>query len=376
MSKMVLQTAFSNVKPYFQTKLFLIPFLALLLPTSLLPKTSNRLYSGYQLVYVWQEKSDHCKNVNCTHQREQTKRPKLSTKTVRTRFAPTPSGYLHLGNVLSFAITWAWARQRDGHVALRIDDLDSTRFRPEYVQDIFDTLYFMGINYDEGPTRLDDFTQHHSQQNKTPQYQVLIDRLACKQLVYACTCSRSQILASSPTGMYMRHCLEKQIPLYTHEAAWRVLVPEKETVIVKDMLLGDVEVLVGKAIPDFVLRRKDGIPAYQIASLADDLAMGINFIVRGKDLLESTAAQLFLAQRLGETEFVNVQFLHHPLLLNPQGYKLSKSKGDTSIYMLRKQGLSAAKIWNMLASHLNLKSNSIRSSQDFLDSFELESLRI
>jgi glutamyl/glutaminyl-tRNA synthetase len=297
----------------------------------------------------------------------ETKRP------VKTRIAPTPSGYLHLGNALSFAITWALARKQQGIVALRIDDLDNARFRPEYLQDIFDTLDFMGIDYDEGPRHPKDFQENYSQLLRLPAYQSQLDKLVQQGMVYACPCSRSQISALSPLGLYPLTCRDEQLPLSTPNAAWRVCIPEGTTISFKDQLLGNCTVALALEMPDFVVRRKDGIPAYQIASIVDDLAMGINLIVRGEDLMLSTAAQLYLAQHTGTTTFTESQFVHHPLI-SSGGNKLSKSHDALSLTEMRKAGLTPQQLWQKLAQLLNWHDAGIADAQRFLQRFELANL--
>jgi glutamyl/glutaminyl-tRNA synthetase len=296
-----------------------------------------------------------------------------TTQPIKTRIAPTPSGYLHLGNALSFAITWALARKQQGIVVLRIDDLDNARFRPEYLQDIFDTLNFMGIDYDEGPRSPQDFQENYSQLLRLPTYQAQLEKLVQQGMVYACPCSRSQIAALSPQGLYPLTCRHEQLPLDTPNAAWRVHIPDGTVVYFKDQLLGNCTVALAIEMPDFVVRRKDGIPAYQIASIADDLAMGINLIVRGEDLMLSTAAQLFLAQHTGATDFTNAQFVHHPLIVS-EGSKLSKSHDALSLTEMRKAGLTPQQLWQKLAELLGWQEAGIADAQTFLQRFELTAL--
>ncbi|MFD2246393.1 glutamate--tRNA ligase family protein [Pontibacter ruber] len=294
--------------------------------------------------------------------------------TVRTRIAPTPSGYLHLGNVLSFAITWALACKQGGTVALRIDDLDNTRSRPEYLQDIFDTLDFMGIDYDEGPRSPTDFQQHYSQHLRLPAYNELLDELVRQGMIYACPCSRSQIAALSPQGIYPLTCRNEQLPLDTPNAAWRIRIPEDTVITFQDVLLGNCTVPLALEMPDFVVRRKDGIPAYQIASICDDLQMGINLVVRGEDLMISTAAQLFLAQQIGATAFTKAQFVHHPIIRTSEGNKLSKSDDALSVTEMRKAGLTSKGLWKKIADTLGWKAEGITDAQSFLQRFRLEDL--
>ena len=292
----------------------------------------------------------------------------------KTRIAPTPSGYLHLGNALSFAITWALARKQQGIVALRIDDLDNARFRPEYLQDIFDTLDFMGIDYDEGPRSPADFQQHYSQHLRLPAYQALLDKLVLEGMVYACPCSRSQIAAVSPQGLYPLTCREEQLPLDAPDAAWRIRIPDDTIISFHDLLLGNCSVALAQEMPDFVVRRKDHIPAYQIASLCDDLEMGVNLIVRGEDLMLSTAAQLFLAEHAGATAFTDARFVHHPIISSANGNKLSKSDDALSLTEMRKAGLKPQELWRMLASILGWQDAGIADARSFLDRFRLEDL--
>ncbi|WP_245868998.1 glutamate--tRNA ligase family protein [Pontibacter ramchanderi] len=299
--------------------------------------------------------------------------PVQTTQQIKTRIAPTPSGFLHLGNALSFAITWALARKQQGIVALRIDDLDNARFRPEYLQDIFDTLDFMGLDYDEGPRNPQDFQENYSQLLRLPSYQQLLDKLVQQGMVYACPCSRSQINALSPQGLYPLTCRDEQLPLDTPNAAWRVRIPEGTTISFEDQLLGTCTVALSLEMPDFVVRRKDAIPAYQIASIVDDLAMGVNLIVRGEDLMLSTAAQLFLAQHTGATAFTEAAFVHHPLI-TAEGNKLSKSHDSLSLTEMRKAGFTPSQLWQKLTELLGWQSAGIADAQSFLQRFELQDL--
>lgn len=249
---------------------------------------------------------------------------------VRSRLAPTPSGYLHAGNAVNFLLTHALVRRAGGHLHLRIDDLDRERVRGPYLENIFATLHWLGIEWDSGPRDAADFAAHHSQLLRLDRYQTLLGRLtAGPGLVYACTCSRAQVVATSgPGGVYRGTCRHKNLPLDTPEAAWRVAVPAGATVAFTDAAYGPLTIEVAQAMGDFVIRKKDGLPAYQIASLADDVAEAMTLIVRGADLLPSTAAQLWLAAQAGGdyAAFGQVQWWHHSLLTDTAGLKLSKSQ--------------------------------------------------
>ncbi|WP_317191245.1 glutamate--tRNA ligase family protein [Hymenobacter sp. BT523] len=234
-----------------------------------------------------------------------------------SRLAPTPSGYLHLGNAVNFVLTWLLTRQAGGVLHLRIDDLDRARLRPAYLDNIFRVIDWLGIDYDHGPSGPDDFLRHHSQLLHLPEYNRVLRRLAQQPgLVHASQRTRT----GGP---------DAAVPLHTPGAAWRVHVPTGTEICFPDAWQGETIVPLGALMPDFVVRKKDGVAAYQVASVVDDLRLGTNLIVRGLDLQPSTAAQLWLAEQLAETAGFNVsrvQFYHHPLLTNAAGQKLSKSQ--------------------------------------------------
>lgn len=237
-----------------------------------------------------------------------------------TRLAPTPSGFLHTGNVFNFLLNWHWARHNRGMVLLRIDDADAARKRPEYVEDIFRVLDWMGIDWDTGPSGPDDFEKNWSQQHRKELYNGILHELDTKKLLYACTCSRTQ-LAATACG-----CKEKKFRLDTPEAAWR-MDTNGEVVSFNDKAIGNVK----HYLPlqnSFVVRKKDGMAAYQLASLADDRYYGVTHIGRGEDLLPSTAMQLFIDGQLSKSYLIDCSFWHHPLITGDQGSKLSKSAGE------------------------------------------------
>ncbi|BAV07913.1 glutamyl-tRNA synthetase [Filimonas lacunae] len=269
----------------------------------------------------------------------------------RTRIAPTPSGYLHMGNVLAFAITAALAHKAGADVLLRIDDMDRERVRPEYVQDIFDTLQFMDIPYTEGPRDVQQFELDYSQQVRLPLYHKALEQLREKGVVYGCDCTRTQL-----AGWNMEHgcpgsCREKALALDAPDVNWRL-----KTNLVPMLHVNTHEGIVTTTLPaemtDFVVRKKDGCPAYQLTSLIDDVFYNIDGIVRGEDLWHSTLAQQNLAAQLAFTSFQEVLFYHHPLLMNETDKKLSKSAGATSIQYLRKLGNTSADIYTIIGSLL------------------------
>ena len=238
-----------------------------------------------------------------------------------TRIAPTPSGYLHQGNAFNFLLNWLLARSQGGKVLLRVDDLDAPRAKPEYVSDVFETLDWLGIDWDIGPNGPDDLASNWSQSHRLPMYHELLKKLKEQGYLFACECSRKDLVDSG--GVYPGTCLHKNIALDAPDVAWRVKVEADAVIHFTDGWQGALQYALGQEMGSFVVRRRDGIPAYQIASLADDAHFGVNSIARGMDLLPSTAAQLYLAQLLGIDSFTQTQFYHHPLILDDNGQKLS-----------------------------------------------------
>jgi glutamyl/glutaminyl-tRNA synthetase len=242
------------------------------------------------------------------------------------RLAPTPSGYLHLGNAVNFVLTWLLVRRAGGTLHLRIDDLDRARLRQPYLENIFRVIDWLEIDYDLGPSGPDNFLRHYSQLLHLPDYNRVLRRLAQQpSVVYATRRSRT-----SPA---------EPVPLDTPGAAWRVRVPP--TVYVADPESPRAtQVPLAELMPDFVVRKKDGVAAYQVASVVDDLRLGTTLVVRGLDLQPSTAAQLWLAEQISETQAFTtprIQFYHHALLTDATGHKLSKStqaSGDFGVLAL------------------------------------------
>lgn len=276
----------------------------------------------------------------------------------KTRFAPTPSGLLHPGNGLSFIITWVLARAAGAAILLRIDDLDEQRRRLVYIEDIFYTLDWLGLDYDEGPAGVDNFFTHWTQRSRMELYQQALSRLReGTDDLYACGCTHRQLQVSTVRkGIYSGSCREAGRSLDQSDLAWRLRLPEHSRLLCRGWSRApDNYLSPAQLMGDFVVRKKDGDPAYQLSSLIDDLHFGVNAIVRGMDLLPSTAAQLQLASVLGEETFLQAGFFHHPLLLDGAGEKLSKSQGAASLQAWREAGESPAKLLDTAARWLGLK---------------------
>ncbi len=266
----------------------------------------------------------------------------------KTRIAPTPSGFLHVGNVLSFSITAALAQKTGAKILLRIDDIDQARANKQYVQDIFDTLNFLEIPWDEGPRSVKEFEDRYSQVHRLGLYNQAFERLRNNGAVYACACSRSQLNNS------VCNCKSNTMPGEADNVSWRLDTSGNLPLSVKSYSGKTVTAALPAEMENFVIKRKDGLPAYQLTSVIDDLFYGVDLVVRGEDLWPSTLAQHQLSLALGGEKFGEIVFYHHPLLMEAPGKKLSKSAGSTSINYLRGQGKKPADIFGLIAGMLGI----------------------
>lgn len=278
---------------------------------------------------------------------------------MKTRLAPTPSGFLHLGNVLSFALTTDLAARTNAKVLLRIDDLDRERVKQVYVQDIFDTLDFLEIPWHEGPANPREFDREYSQTHRMHLYRQALQHLQETGGLFACACSRADILRQSKNGAYPGTCRDRTIPYETENTSWRLRTTSEKVLPVNLWESKTIDAELPFSMRDFVVRRKDGLPAYQLASLIDDLYFDVNLVVRGEDLWESTLAQIYLAGVMGQHSFGRNIFHHHRLLKDPGGGKISKSTGSgtdgmVSVRTLRKQGKKRAAVYSLIGSMLGL----------------------
>lgn len=304
---------------------------------------------------------------------------------MRGRFAPSPSGRMHLGNAWTALLAWLDVRKLNGMMVLRMEDLDPDRCRPEYAEGLIEDLHWLGLDWDEGPDR-GGSRRPYNQSERTNLYQAAFDLLAKQGLIYPCFCSRAEIrsIASAPHAgetefAYNGWCAElspreqeiKQ--LSGRQSAFRLRVGEVEIEFF-DEVLGNHDQLLKESCGDFVIRRADGIYAYQLAVVVDDSDMGINRVLRGADLLASTPRQIYLWQRLG---FVPPTFIHVPLLMGSDGARLSKRHGALSIDELRRQGVKAEAIVGYLAYWAGLlnQPEPVRASE-LIDSFSLKKLTV
>ena len=262
----------------------------------------------------------------------------------KTRIAPTPSGYLHMGNAASFLMTSALARETNAKLLLRIDDMDKERVRKEYVEDIFTTLRFLGINWQEGPGNYNEFAERYSQAHRMKLYEESLQQLREEKNVFACRCSRMQLQNGNECG-----CREKDLSLDFPNTSWRLVTDEALPLTVLSMNGICITASLPFSMKSFVVRKKDGLPSYQLSSLVDDDYFGVDAIVRGQDLWESTLAQQYLALKLDKKFFREVVFHHHPLLMDAQsGNKLSKSAGASSVRHLEGEGTTREELIKLI----------------------------
>lgn len=232
------------------------------------------------------------------------------TLSYRGRFAPSPSGPLHLGSLLAAVCSYCQARAAGGQWWLRIEDIDPPREQPGAAAAICQTLDEFGLHWD-GPV------QYQSQ--CTEQYADALQQLSDSGLLYACACSRKEIQAQSPAGHYPGTC-RQGIPAGKSPRSWRLRSASGQ-ISFTDAIQGPQQYDVETQLGDFVLRRADGLYAYQLATAVDDAQQGMTQVVRGADLLESTPRQRYVQQLLGLTQ---PEYAHHPVILNSSGEKLSK----------------------------------------------------
>ncbi|UOQ74058.1 glutamate--tRNA ligase family protein [Hymenobacter cellulosilyticus] len=291
---------------------------------------------------------------------------------VVSRLAPTPSGYLHLGNAVNFLLTWLIVRRVYGVLHLRIDDLDRARLRPAYLENIFRTIDWLGIDYDHGPSGPEDFERNFSQLHHLAEYEALLQALRQKPgLLYACRCSRTQIQSQANGGIYSGSCQPQNLDFEAPESAWRAHVGASTIVSFTDLWLGPVALELSRELGDFVVRKKDGLPAYQIGSIVDDVRLGVTLIVRGVDLLPSTAAQRWLAGFTPDTSpFLQTRLVHHSLLPGPDGGKLSKSQQQPLDRGIMHESTSPRPVFEAVARLLNLPLEAGRSLAALRAAFE------
>jgi glutamyl/glutaminyl-tRNA synthetase len=265
--------------------------------------------------------------------------------TYRGRLAPSPTGLLHLGHARTFWVAQERAQANGGTLILRNEDIDSTRFKLEFVAQMLEDLRWFGFAWQEGPD-CGGPCAPYSQSERRPFYAAALEKLQSGGSVYPCTCSRKDIrdAARAPHAeddevIYPGTCRNKKLSTLNSQLStrfsWRFRVPDGETVTFRDGNCGAQQFVAGKDFGDFVVWRHDDVPAYQLACVVDDAAMGITEVVRGADLLLSTARQILLYRALGLKPPL---FYHCALMLDEHGKRLAKRHDALSLRALREQG--------------------------------------
>ena len=259
----------------------------------------------------------------------------------RGRFAPSPSGRMHLGNLYTALLSRLSVKSKGGEWILRIEDLDPQRSKPEYARFIEEDLLWLGLEWDEGGVAGTGTCGPYVQSERFGLYEHALNTLKDRGVVYACTCTRAEIMAtqaphqSDGRVIYSRRCCPEGMPRKvvepTYPHANRLWVPDRE-ISFTDRIAGVQSFNLARDCGDFVLRRADGAWAYQLAVVVDDALMGITEVVRGEDLLLSTAQQLYLYELLG---YPAPEFAHLPLITNSEGVRLSKRDKSLSMEYLR-----------------------------------------
>ncbi len=257
------------------------------------------------------------------------------------RFAPSPSGRMHLGNLFSFYLAWLDARSVGGRVVLRMEDLDPDRTGQPWTEQIVEDLRWLGLDWDEG-YGVGGPDGPYCQRERTHLYDAAFAVLRAREAVYPCWCSRAQRLAASaPHPGEVRdlgRCPCRDLSRAEREAramvkapAWKAALPH-ETVRFRDLIQGEQTFDLARDCGDFILRRADGVYGYQLAVTVDDALMGVTRVVRGRDLLDSAARQIWLMEQLGHRPPV---YAHVPLLMAEDGRRLSKRERDLDMGVLR-----------------------------------------
>ncbi len=295
--------------------------------------------------------------------------------TRRTRLAPSPTGALHLGNARTFLINWALAKQQGWELLLRIEDLDTPRTKPGATEQAVEDLRWLGLTWDTGPV---------TQRIDLSPYEAALDRLDARGLTYRCPATRQEIAAAASAphgdehelrypGLYRPSTDSPPFPFDNDEpTAVRVIVPD-EPITFTDELHGPRSVNVQQHVGDFVIASKVGLPAYQLAVVVDDARQGVTDVVRGDDLLASTARQALLYRLLSLGP--PPRYFHVPLVLGPDGRRLAKRHGDTRLSSYRGKGVPAERVIALLARWSGVPdTGEAMSAETFAQRFTLDTL--
>ena len=257
---------------------------------------------------------------------------------VRVRFAPAPTGFLHVGSARAALFNWLFARHVGGTFVLRIEDTDPERSRDELVEGIERSLKWLGLDWDEGPYR---------QSQRMHLYAAAAERLVDEGAAYYCDCTKDDIAARSPTGGYDGFCRDRSLGPGPGRAL-RFRTPDEGDTVVHDVIRGDV-VFENANLEDFVVLRGGGEPMFILANAVDDADMRITHVLRGEDLLSSTPKVLLLRHALGYSPDDDPLYGHLPVIVNEKRQKLSKRRDDVALEEFRERGYLPQAMRNYLA---------------------------
>lgn len=301
---------------------------------------------------------------------------RLRARGVRGRYAPSPTGAQHLGNARTALLAWMQARLQGGEFVLRMEDLDLPRLKPGSAAGILNDLEWLGLDWDEGDGR-GGGSAPYTQSERNEFYAGALRVLEAEGLVFSCTCSRRDIrLASSAphgkTPVYPGTCRDGPRLVTDRACSLRFRVPDR-SISFEDRIAGEVTQNLRSEVGDFILKRRDGLFAYQLAVVVDDALMGISDVVRGMDLIESTPRQILLYQALGVQPPV---FWHVPLMHGGEGERMSKRFGSTTVEEYRAGGGSASELAGKLAASVGLVGPGLRlSPRDLLGRYDIDGFR-
>jgi glutamyl-tRNA synthetase len=294
-----------------------------------------------------------------------------------TRLAPSPTGALHLGNARTFLVNWLLARQNNWKILLRIEDLDGPRVKSGADRQLIDDLEFLGLDWHEGPIY---------QSTRSAAYRAAINSLIERGLAYPCVCTRREVdLAQSAphaddgSTIYPGTCrgtfatIEEAIKATGKNPAVRFAAPDRE-IEFNDRFAGHQKINVARKLGDFVIAKADGLAAYQLAVVVDDLDANITDVVRGNDLLESTFRQILIYEALGAAARIP-KYFHLPLVIGADGRRLAKRHGDTRLATYRQLGVTHSRLLGLLARWCGVSDlDDVENPKDLLPLFNLQKI--
>lgn len=307
----------------------------------------------------------------------------IKNKKLRVRFAPSPTGYLHIGGARTALFNWLYARHYNGSFILRIEDTDRMRSTPEAVKAILDGMKWLGLDWDEGPEKGGEYGPYF-QTERLDLYREFVDKLLEIGAAYYCYCSAEELadrrkkqFADGKPAIYDRKCLnlseaeKRQLEKEGKKPAIRLKMPDRK-IVVHDLIKGRME-FDSKLLSDFVIEKSDGIPTYNFAVVIDDILMDISMVMRGDDHISNTPKQIVIYQAL---DIAIPEFAHIPMIMGPDNTRLSKRHGATSVMEYQRMGFLPEAVLNYIA-HLGWSSGTnqeIFSIKELIENFTLDKI--